>query len=42
MEIPQYRLPFDVVRFEVSLMTDLGVKVEYGKKLGKGKEIDGN
>jgi len=34
-EIPQYRLPFDVVNFEVSLMKDLGVKVEYGKKLGE-------
>lgn len=33
-EIPQYRLPFDVVDFEVELMKDLGVKVEYGKKLG--------
>ncbi len=33
-EIPQYRLPYDVVNFEVNLMKDLGVKVEYGKKLG--------
>ena len=33
-EIPQYRLPFDVVSFEVELMKDLGVKVEYGRPLG--------
>lgn len=26
-EIPQYRLPFDAVNFEVELMKDLGVKV---------------
>lgn len=25
-EIPQYRLPYDVVSFEVELMKDLGVK----------------
>lgn len=47
-EIPQYRLPFDVVDFEVQLMKDLGVKVEYGKMLGQNgltvknlKEKDG-
>ncbi|RWS08476.1 dihydropyrimidine dehydrogenase-like [NADP(+)] [Dinothrombium tinctorium] len=34
-EIPQYRLPFDVVTFEVKLMKDLGVKVERGKALGR-------
>jgi dihydropyrimidine dehydrogenase (NADP+) len=27
-------LPYEVVDFEVSLMKDLGVKVEYGKSLG--------
>merc|ERR1712168_853120 len=32
-EIPQYRLPYDVVDFEVRLMTDLGVKIEKGKPL---------
>lgn len=32
-EIPQFRLPFDVVNFEVELMKDLGVKVETGKEL---------
>lgn len=26
-EIPQYRLPFDVVSFELDLVRDLGVKV---------------
>jgi dihydropyrimidine dehydrogenase (NADP+) len=34
MEIPQYRLPWDVIDFELSLMKDLGVKIEYGKQLG--------
>jgi dihydropyrimidine dehydrogenase (NADP+) len=34
-EIPQYRLPFDVIQFEVELMRDLGVKIEYGRKLGE-------
>jgi len=34
-EIPQTRLPEDVVQFEVQLMLDLGVKIEYGKELGK-------
>jgi dihydropyrimidine dehydrogenase (NADP+) len=33
-EIPQFRLPYDVVSFEVELMKDLGVKVELGKGLG--------
>ncbi|XP_073259472.1 dihydropyrimidine dehydrogenase [NADP(+)]-like [Porites lutea] len=34
-EIPQYRLPYDAVNFEVELMKDLGVKIELGKPLGK-------
>ncbi|XP_076813425.1 dihydropyrimidine dehydrogenase [NADP(+)]-like [Clavelina lepadiformis] len=33
-EIPQYRLPYDVVDFEIQLMQDLGVKIECGKGLG--------
>uniref|UniRef100_A0A6F9DBX4 Dihydropyrimidine dehydrogenase [NADP(+)] n=1 Tax=Phallusia mammillata TaxID=59560 RepID=A0A6F9DBX4_9ASCI len=33
-EIPQFRLPYSVVDFEVRLMKDLGVKIEYGKGLG--------
>jgi len=40
LEIPQYRLPYDVVRFEISLMKDLGVKVVGGKKMGKDISID--
>ncbi|XP_033737186.1 dihydropyrimidine dehydrogenase [NADP(+)]-like isoform X1 [Pecten maximus] len=32
-EIPQYRLPYSVVNFEVQLMKDLGVKVVQGKAL---------
>ncbi len=26
-EIPQFRLPYEVVQFEINLMKDLGVKV---------------
>ncbi|ESN92737.1 hypothetical protein HELRODRAFT_69873, partial [Helobdella robusta] len=32
-EIPQFRLPYEVVNFEIELMKDLGVKIECGKKL---------
>jgi dihydropyrimidine dehydrogenase (NADP+) len=46
-EIPQQRLPYDVIEFEVNLMKDLGVKIEYEKELGKDFTIssllkDGN
>ncbi|CAB4009088.1 dihydropyrimidine dehydrogenase [NADP(+)]-like, partial [Paramuricea clavata] len=34
-EIPQFRLPFDAVSFEIELVKDLGVKIESGKGLGK-------
>ncbi|XP_065834475.1 dihydropyrimidine dehydrogenase [NADP(+)]-like isoform X2 [Oscarella lobularis] len=34
-EIPQFRLPYDVVSFEVELMKDLGVKIELGRGLGE-------
>ncbi|KAH7971139.1 hypothetical protein HPB49_019346 [Dermacentor silvarum] len=34
-EIPQYRLPFDVVSFELDLVRDLGVRVEFNKALGR-------
>ncbi|XP_042661460.1 dihydropyrimidine dehydrogenase [NADP(+)] isoform X3 [Tyto alba] len=30
-EIPQFRLPYDVVNFEAELMKDLGVKIVFGK-----------
>ncbi|XP_041064626.1 dihydropyrimidine dehydrogenase [NADP(+)]-like [Carcharodon carcharias] len=33
-EIPQFRLPYDVVKFEIKLMKDLGVKIVFGKGLG--------
>ncbi|KNC80821.1 hypothetical protein SARC_06824 [Sphaeroforma arctica JP610] len=33
-EIPEFRLPYDVVQWEIQLMLDLGVKIEYGKALG--------
>eukprot|EP01117_Protostelium_nocturnum_P020930 TRINITY_DN976_c0_g1_i1.p1 TRINITY_DN976_c0_g1~~TRINITY_DN976_c0_g1_i1.p1 ORF type:complete len:1015 (+),score=397.43 TRINITY_DN976_c0_g1_i1:95-3139(+) len=39
-EIPQFRLPYDVVDFEVSLMTDLGVKVQFGKELGRDFTVE--
>ncbi|XP_045147841.1 dihydropyrimidine dehydrogenase [NADP(+)] isoform X1 [Echinops telfairi] len=32
-EIPQFRLPYDVVHFEIELMKDLGVKIICGKSL---------
>lgn len=32
-EIPQFRLPYDVVDFEVNLVKDLGVRIETGRKL---------
>ncbi|XP_029419692.1 dihydropyrimidine dehydrogenase [NADP(+)] isoform X2 [Nannospalax galili] len=32
-EIPQFRLPYDVVNFETELMKDLGVKIICGKSL---------
>lgn len=32
-EIPQYRLPYEVVDFEIQLMKDLGVKIETGRAL---------
>ncbi|PRP78231.1 hypothetical protein PROFUN_13841, partial [Planoprotostelium fungivorum] len=39
-EIPQYRLPYDVVDFEVRLMTDLGVKIHYGQELGRDFSVE--
>ena len=38
-EIPQYRLPFQAVQFELQLMLDLGVKVKYEQELGKDFSI---
>jgi dihydropyrimidine dehydrogenase (NADP+) len=40
-EIPQQRLPQEVVDFEIQLMKDLGIKVEYGYELGKNLTIEG-
>ena len=36
-EIPQYRIPFDAVQFEIDLMLDLGVKIKSNEPLGKEK-----
>lgn len=32
-EIPQYRLPYDVVQYEIDLIKNLGVKFLTGRKL---------
>jgi len=32
-ELPSYRLPYDVINFEIDLMKDLGVKIEHGRAL---------
>merc|ERR1719411_2322463 len=32
-ELPSYRLPYDVINFEMDLMTDIGVKIETGRCL---------
>jgi dihydropyrimidine dehydrogenase (NADP+) len=37
-EIPQYRLPYDAVNFEVELMKDLGVKIVPNKPLTVDKD----
>ncbi|XP_078039722.1 dihydropyrimidine dehydrogenase su(r) [Augochlora pura] len=34
-EIPQYRLPYEVVNFEIDLVKDLGVKIELGRALSE-------
>lgn len=34
-EIPQYRLPYDVVDFEINLVKDLGVKIKLGRVLSE-------
>ncbi|XP_064477285.1 dihydropyrimidine dehydrogenase [NADP(+)]-like [Ornithodoros turicata] len=39
-EIPQYRLPFDVVSFELDLVKDLGVKVVFSKALGRDFTVE--
>ena len=39
-EIPQYRLPFNVVSYEVELMENIGVKIEFNKSLGKDFTVE--
>ena len=39
-EIPQYRLPTDAVMFEKRMVEDLGVKITYGKGLGRDFTIE--
>ena len=38
--IPQFRLPKDIVKDEIQKLTDMGVKFEYGKALGKDYTVD--
>lgn len=38
-EIPQYRLPYDAVDFEIQFMQDLGVKVHYDSPLSKKGDL---
>lgn len=38
-EIPQYRLPFEAVDFEIQFMQDLGVKVHYNRPLSKDADM---
>jgi len=38
-EIPQYRLPYDVIDWEVGLMKNLGVKVKYGQEMGRNVSV---
>ena len=39
-ELPSYRLPYDVINFEMDLMKDIGVKVRYQKNSIKIKRSD--
>lgn len=39
-EIPQFRLPYDVVQFELSLLQDLGVRIQYNTTFGKDITFD--
>jgi dihydropyrimidine dehydrogenase (NADP+) len=39
-EIPQFRLPYDVVEFELSLLKDLGVHLQYNTTFGKDITFD--
>lgn len=38
-EIPQYRLPYDAVDFEIQFMQDLGVKIHYNSPLSHKKNL---
>ena len=38
-EIPQFRLPYNVVDYEINLMKDLGVKVKNGIALDADKGL---
>ncbi|MCA9449004.1 MAG: FAD-dependent oxidoreductase, partial [Candidatus Omnitrophica bacterium] len=38
--IPEFRLPRDVLSFEISRVVELGIQVEYGVELGKNLQLD--
>lgn len=38
-EIPQYRLPYDAVDFEILFMQDLGVNIHYNSPLSKKRDL---
>jgi dihydropyrimidine dehydrogenase (NADP+) len=40
IEIPEFRVPYSVSRFEVKLVEDMGVKFEFNKALGKDFTIE--
>jgi dihydropyrimidine dehydrogenase (NADP+) len=40
IDLPEYRLSYDDVRAEISLAEDLGVKIHYGKALGKDYTLE--
>jgi dihydropyrimidine dehydrogenase (NADP+) len=40
IDLPEYRLQYDDVRAEVQLAEDLGVKIHYGKELGRDYTLE--
>lgn len=40
LEIPQFRLPYEAIKFEVDLMLDLGVQIKTKQEFGKDFTLD--